>query len=223
VKDWKFLFEKYFLHRHPPIEPQVWREVARIKGDLFVDVGANVGMYSTRLSSHFRRIYAFEPNPNVLPVLKNRINDSSRHNITIFPLALSDMNGQAEFYIDPHAGFVGSAETLMPVFKYNPELEPGTGTGPAHTYIGKENVIVSTATYDSQVREMADLVKIDVEGAEFKVLKGAKEALSQGKIRRIIVELHDKDAKDDLFGILTGYGFEVKQLDSHPRIFGSLP
>jgi FkbM family methyltransferase len=43
---------------------------------------------------------------------------------------------------------------------------------------------------------MADLVKIDVEGAEFKVLKGAKKALNQGKI---------------------------KQLDSHPRIFGALP
>jgi len=153
--------------------------------------------------------------------LKNRISDSSRHNITIFPLALSDMNGQANFYIDPHEGFIGSAETLMPVFKYNPELGPGTG--PAHTYIGRESVIVSAATYDSQVREMADLVKIDVEGAEFKVLKGAKDALNQGKIRRIIVELHDKDAKDDLFEILAGYGFKLKQLDSHPRIFGSLP
>jgi len=221
VKDWKFLIEKYFLHKRPPIEPQVWKEVARIKGDLFVDVGANVGIYSTRLSSHFLRVYAFEPNPNVLPVLKKRIDSSSRHNITIFPLALSDMNGQANFYIDPHEGFIGSAETLMPVFKYNPELGPGTG--PAHTYIGRESVIVSAATYDSQVREMADLVKIDVEGAEFKVLKGAKDALNQGKIRRIIVELHDKDAKDDLFEILAGYGFKLKQLDSHPRIFGSLP
>jgi FkbM family methyltransferase len=153
--------------------------------------------------------------------LRKNVDESSRHNIAIFPMALSDMNGQAEFYVDPHEGFFGSAETLMPVFKYNPGLE--RGAGPAHTYLGKESVVVSTATYDSKVREVADLVKIDVEGAEFNVLKGAKEALAEGRIRRIMVELHDKDARDDLFGILSGYGFRLKQLDSHPRVFGSLP
>jgi len=221
VKDWKFLFEKYLLRkRPPPIEPQVWKELVKIRGDLFVDAGANVGTYSTGLSSHFRRVYAFEPNPNVLPLLKKRIDESPRHNITLFPMALSDVNGQAEFYVDPHEGFIGSAETLMPVFKYNPGLEPGAG--PAHTYLGKQSVVVSTATYDSEVREVADLVKIDVEGAEFKILKGAKEALAEGRIRRIMVELHDKDARDDLFAILSGYGFRLKQLDSHPRVFGSL-
>jgi FkbM family methyltransferase len=220
VKDWKFLFKKYLVRKHPAVEPQVWKELARIRGDLFVDVGANVGMYSTRLSSHFRRVYAFEPNPNVLPLLRKRIDGNSRHNITIFPMALSDMNGQAEFYIDPHEGFTGSADTLLPVFRYNPGLGPGIG--PAHTYIGKGNVVVSTATYDSKVREIADLVKIDVEGAEFHVLKGAKEAFEEGRIRRIMVELHDKEAKDDLYEILAGYGFKLKQLDPHPRILGSL-
>ena len=135
-------------------------------------------------------------------------------------MALSDTVGQSEFYVDRHEGFGGSAETLMPIFKYNPGLGPGTG--PAHTYVGKESVVVSTATYDSKIREIADLVKIDVEGAEFKVLEGAKEALGEGRIKRIMVELHDKDAQDELLRILTGYGFKPKQLDPHPRIFGSL-
>ena len=220
MKDWKFLFEKYLLGGHPPIEPKVWRELVRIRGELFVDVGANVGTYSTGLASHFRRVYSFEPNPAVLPLLKKRIDSSPRHNITVFPMALSDATGQGEFYIDHHEGFVGSAETLMPVFKYNPGSEPGTG--PAHTYVGRENVVVTTATYDSKIREIADLVKIDVEGAEFKVLKGAKEALDAGRIRRIMVELHDKDSQDELFRILSGFGFKLKQLDAHPRIFGSL-
>jgi FkbM family methyltransferase len=220
VKDWKFLLEKYLLRKHPPSEPQVWKELARIRGELFVDVGANVGTYSTRLSSHFRRVYAFEPNPNILPILKERVDSSSRQNITVFPMALSDVNGHSEFYIDRHEGFVGSVETLMPVFNYNPGFGPGTG--PAHKYVGKENVVVSTATYDSKIREVADLVKIDVEGAEFNVLRGAKDALTNGRIKRIMVELHDKNATEELFGILAGYGFKLKLLDPHPRIFGSL-
>jgi FkbM family methyltransferase len=220
VKDWKFLIEKYVLRKHPPLEPQVWKELSRIKGGLFVDVGANVGMYSIRLASHFRKVYAFEPNPNVLPALKKRVEDKSRTNITIFPMALSDMDGQAEFYLDSHEGFTGSAETLMPFFKYNPG--PELGTGPAHTYVGKKSVTVTTATYDDRIQEIADLVKIDVEGAEFRVLKGARKALEDRRIRRIMVELHDKDAKEELYEILGGYGFKLKQLDSHPRIFGSL-
>jgi FkbM family methyltransferase len=220
VKDWKFLFRKYVLGKHPPLEPQVWKELSRVRGDLFVDVGANVGTYSVRLSSHFRRVYAFEPNPNVLPVLRKRIEDKSKRNITIFPMALSDSNGQSEFFLDAHEGFTGSADTLMPVFKYNPGQ--GIGIGPAHTYIGKQSVMVPTATYDSKIRETADLVKIDVEGAEFNVLEGAREAFEQGRIRRIMVELHDRDAEDNLYRILAGYGFKVRRLDPHPRLFGSL-
>ena len=220
MKDWKFLFEKYLLRKHPPLEPQVWKELSRIKGGLFVDVGANVGSYSVRLSSHFTRVYAFEPNPNVLPALRKRIEDKARHNITIFQMALSDTDGQAEFYLDAHEGFTGSAETLMPIFKYNPG--PELGTGPAHTYVGKKSVTVNTATYDNKIQDLADLVKIDVEGAEFRVLKGARKALEHRRIRNIMVELHDKDAKEELYEILGGYGFKLKQLDPHPRIFGSL-
>lgn len=220
MKDWRFLLEKYILHKHPPLEPEAWKVLSQVKGRLFVDVGANFGAYSIRLSSHFDEVYAFEPDPNVLPALRRRIANKSRHNIVVFPIALSDIDGQAEFFLDSHEGFTSSAETLMPVFKYNPG--PELGTGPANTYVGKKSVTVTTAEYDTKIRGSADLVKIDVEGAEFRVLKGARKALEEGRIKRIMVELHDKDARDELYRILGGYGFKLKQLDSHPRIFGSL-
>jgi len=220
VRDWKFIFERFLLRKHPPLEPEVRKELSRIRGGLFVDVGAHLGTYSVSLSPHFRSVYAFEPNPNIVQGLRKRIRERSRHNITVFPIALSDTNGQAEFYLDAHQGFSGSADTLLRVFRYNPGEQ--IGAGPAQTYLGKECVVVPTATYDSQIQEIADLVKIDVEGAEFQVLRGASDSLNTGKIRRIMVELHDKDAKDDLYGILSGYGFKLKQLDPHPRIFGSL-
>lgn len=220
MRDWRFIFEKYLLRKHPPLEPQVWTELSRIRGGLFVDVGAYLGTYSVRLSPHFRHVYAFEPNPSAVPLLRKRIEERSRRNITVFPIALSDSNGLARFYLDAHQGFNGSADTLLQVFKYNPGRQ--IGAGPAHTYVGKECVMVPIATYDSQIQEAADLVKIDVEGAEFQVLKGASGALDEGRIRRIMVELHDKDAKDDLYKILSQYGFKLKQLDPHPRIFGSL-
>jgi FkbM family methyltransferase len=220
VKDWRFLFERYVLRKHPPLEPQVWKELSKIRGNLFADVGAASGMYSVRLSSHFRRVYAFEPNPNVLPVLRRRIEDKSKRNITVFPMALSDANGQAEFYLDAHEGFGGSADTLLKIFKYNPGPDPYRG--PAYTYTGKKSVTVPVATYDSKIEGQAALVKIDVEGAEFQVLKGAEKALREGRVKSIMVELHDQDRQGELESLLSGYGFKLKQLDSHPRIFGSL-
>ena len=93
MRDWRFIFEKYLLRKHPPLEPQVWTELSRIRGGLFVDVGAYLGTYSVRLSPHFRQVYAFEPNPSMYGILSEnkRLNDLS--NLTAEPLALSNQEG----------------------------------------------------------------------------------------------------------------------------------
>jgi len=194
--------------------------LAKFRGSLFVDVGANAGVYCLRLAHNFQKVYAFEPNPSVLPILRKRIEAEAMNNVTVFPIALSNVTGQFPFFTDAHEGFDGSVETLLPVFKYNPGND--SRAGPMHTYVGEKNVPVHVDTYDNQIDEIADLVKIDVEGAEFQVLMGAKKSLSNGRIRRIMVELHDADAKKQLIDILSSYGFAVKELDSHPRFLGIL-
>jgi FkbM family methyltransferase len=216
VKDYRFLFKKYVLRQYPAYEPQVRKELSKIRGDLFVDVGANVGIYAVGLASHFRSVYAFEPNPTVLPELRWRIRKSRKSNIVVFPMALTDLNGQAEFYLDAQKRFSVLTDTLLRVLKYDPGRDQNAGL--TRTHAGRKKIVVPTATYDTQIRESADLVKIDVEGAEFLVLKGAKQALESGRIRRLMVELHDPDRRGELENLLTGYGFKLRKLDPHSRI-----
>jgi hypothetical protein len=58
-------------------------------------------------------------------------------------------------------------------------------------------------TFDRLLSEpTADLVKIDVEGAEFLVLEGMKESFASRRVSNILVELHDRDRKAELEAIL---------------------
>jgi len=219
MKDWKFIFEKWVLLRHRSgfYEPKVKRRLRQLKGELFVDIGANQGLYSISLAKRFRQIYAFEPDPSVVPLLSKKLREKGIKNVRIFQTALGDRVGNTILYLDHHAGFSGSLNTIMPVFTYKPEQIPSGGS--ARIYIGKSGVEVPISTYDTIITEQADLVKIDVEGAEFLVLNGMKNALQQQRIKRLIVELHDKDRKRDLEDMLSGYDLEWVDQD---HLLGSL-
>lgn len=217
MKDWRFLFEKFILqeHRKDFPEPEVLKVLRQVHGEVFVDIGANVGIYSTRLGKNFDRIFAFEPNPDVLPVLKANLDAIHHDNWTIFDVALSERKGRLMLYRDPHKGFTGSADTILPIFEYKPS---GTGL-PDNTYIGQDGIEVPTDTYDNVVYVAADLVKIDIEGAEFLVLEGMKQAFAQRRVRRIMVELHNRERKNELESLLSEKGFVTRWLDPD-RIYG---
>ena len=187
------------------------------KGEFFVDVGANHGLYSIPLARNFRRVLAFEPNPNVAPALVRELKKKGIANVNVLEMALGNSIGTALLYLDPHEGFGGSVDTILPVFDYKPNLIPGTGL--PHVYLGKNGVQVSLSTYDSIVTQPADLVKIDVEGAEFLVLEGMKRSMEEGRVKRILVELHNRDRKSELEELLEKYNFEWLDED---HIFGEV-
>jgi FkbM family methyltransferase len=202
-KDWKFLAEKYILRKHPVFEPEVRLALKGFSGDVAVDVGANMGVHTRLMSKRFRAVIAIEPNPNVLPILVRRVPP----NVTIVKAALSDKEGSTTFYIDPHPMSGSSAETILPTFKYNPSPpRKGWPSGTAHTFQGGTGILVTTTTYDAVMQgRSADLVLIDVEGAEFLVLEGMKESISRGQVKAILVELHDVDRRTELEETLSGY------------------
>jgi len=203
--DWKFILKKWILRKGMPgsYETRVKKKLTKFRGNLFVDIGAHQGLYSLLLARNFRRIYAFEPNPAMIAVLIRRLKRQGILNVTVFPKALGDTVGKTVLYRDPHEGFGGSTDTILSEFDYNPNMIPEGGSH--HVYLGKEGVEVDLSTYDTMVKEPADLVKIDVEGAEFKVLDGMKESLKLGSVKNLVVELHDKRRKKELEVRLTGY------------------
>ena len=204
-KDWRFLAEKYILRKHPVFEPEVRRALKGFSGDLAVDVGANMGVHTRLLARRFRTVIAIEPNPKAVAILLRRV----PRNVTVLKSALSDREGSTMFYTDPHPISGSSAETILPTFKYNPSPpRKGWPSSGAHTFQGETGLVVTTTTYDAVLKlRSADLVLIDVEGAEFLVLEGMKDSISKGQVKAILLELHDIDRRKELERILSTYSF----------------
>jgi FkbM family methyltransferase len=201
------------VKRQPKVshEPQVMRALSTIRGDVFVDVGANRGQFSIPLSRNFKRVIAIEPNPTL------RIQG---RNIDVIRTAISDKLGAADLYLDKHPVNPNwTLDTILNTFTYR----PGHDARIAQRIQGKKSIRVVTQTLDTLLANIdrVDLLKIDVEGAEFLVLDGAKASLSSKKIKRIVIELHDREQKRHLESILSEFGYEFKWLD-HDHVMGSL-
>jgi len=154
------------------------------QGQIIFDVGAHIGLYCLRNAKRVGergRVYAFEPNPIAYYYLLRNISENSLYNIHAFPYALSDKNGYSNLFT-PLELNLGAAsffvehiqkEALKKIRKFS----------------------VRTITLDNFVKnrtlQKVDLMKIDVEGAEERVLLGGKQCLTRGIIRKLIIEVHE--------------------------------
>ena len=159
-------------------------------GEVFVDVGANVGAYSLRAASQGMSVHAFEPNPGNVRILRRN----------------SEINGLT---IDLHECALGSSEGTA-------NLSAG---GAASKISAEGELTVPVRTLDSFHLPRVDLLKIDVEGYELEVLRGAVETLERSH-PAIMIEMHhwagaQKEAA--LFEILAGLGYGFEYLDRYPQ------
>lgn len=209
MTDWKFIFEKHILRQHrPPYEKAVKKKLQEFHGKLFIDVGANRGLYSRMLSKNFERVYAFEPNPKILPLLKKGLPS----NVSVFEVALSENNGITTLFFGPDS-LSGSADTILPVFQYKPSPPREDWKPYVHqTFIGKEGVSVRKRSFDSY-ELFPELVKIDVEGAEFLVLEGMKYSLADKRVLNILVELHNLERREELQRLFDRVGYASQWID----------
>ena len=135
------------------------RKICR-PGSVAFDIGANVG-YHTMLMAHLAgsegMCYAFEPNSENCRLILIGKEHNHISNLTLMPIALSDEIGFAYFAtsLGSNGAFVDQKYMAM----------HGHGT------------VVPTFTLDSLPLPKVDVMKIDVEGAEYKILKGAEKHL----------------------------------------------
>lgn len=138
------------------------------EGDVFVDVGANVGVYSILAASRGARVLALEP----VPASYERLLDNVH------------INRFQEFVDARNIGAGAEGGTLR--FSTN---EDSTNHVLADDESCKHAVVVEVAPLDEIVQE-ATMLKVDVEGYEAEVLKGAGELLSKESLRAVLVELN---------------------------------
>jgi FkbM family methyltransferase len=170
------------------------------KGDCVFDVGANIG-YVTGLMSALAgnpgKVYSFEPNPLVIEKLKKNIVHVEKtltiSNIELQEEALSDSVGQSDLYI--------------PAFFADNE-----GTASLETMSNAEKISIRTNKLDNYIADKltVKLLKVDVEGHELNVFRGAVKSFQQKRIQHIIFENYDNP---DTLNFLTQFGYTVFKIN----------
>lgn len=197
--------------------PVLSRLLAHVEsGDVFYDVGANVGTFTCLVGRALPRgqVVAFEPYPPNVERL--RVN-AARNGVdaTVLPLALSAERGE---------------EGLAVVDSTN----PGTQESSIDSEYPERSRTVSTVpvrveTGDAVVREFGlpppNVVKIDAEGAGPQVIRGFTEALRREDCRIVCVEPHGN--REEVEAALSGLGFGIDHVrlgggrrEEDPTVFG---
>ena len=180
-------------------EPDVSSVLRQMEGDMFIDVGCNIGYFLHLLKNNFKQIIGFEADPEIAAEVQSHAPPNAR----IHSVAISDKRGFAYMHRNPQNLASGASIIAM-----------GMGLGmkipsaPLSDYVPKGSVV--------------DLIKVDAEGAEWLVLKGAEPIMKQ--IKRWMIELHDLSREQELESYLKRHGYETSWLKngaSLPHVFAT--
>jgi len=242
LTDWKFIARKYLKWKRrfePGVWKYVRRIHGTNFIDVGANKGL---VYTLPLYRHFHRTYAIEPHPSAAAWLRSELrsrkigNDADWANVEVEEFAASDMTGETDLFVNSGIGGMcdGSADTILPVFSYRPPSNPQVDM----TTIGiirndfDRHKTRGEKHFDEYIREqkrrpirvmarrlddwwgeaVIDLMKIDVEGAEFNVLMGANRILLL--VKNVVVELHDRERRRELEKSLEDSGFSVSWMDA---------
>ncbi|WP_187152668.1 FkbM family methyltransferase [Acidianus manzaensis] len=181
-----------FISTSEPVSFKYFLEFVK-DGGVVVDVGANVGIYSLIAAKYAERVFAIEANPEIIPILNYNITLNDFKNVTVINKAVSDSEGKVKLYL----GKAHEVSSILPSFMEG------------YTY--SKYVEVESTTLDNLLSGVSvNLLKIDVEGAEVNVLRGAKETLKKAK--RIIIEVRN-NTEQKVLDILKQNNFEIVTIE----------
>ena len=160
---------------HPAL--QAFMESNLSAGDVFMDVGANIGQISViaaNLVGHRGQVLALEPNPALVRRLRVLATTNPRQNLEVLATAAGETSGVAELIVSSSHPY----STLEPA-----EL-------PGYPVEGK--VAVSVRTVDQIIEERGlarvRVLKIDAQGYENRVILGARRSIEANKIDSVVIE-----------------------------------
>lgn len=162
-------------------------------GDVFFDVGANVGFYTLLAAKYVGatgQVVAFEPFPGNVSFLQRHMTLNHLENVELFEAAVSDQAGTG---------------------KFSPGPDGCTGRLGGDGQLAVELVTLDDLTVSGRI-PFPDVIKIDVEGAEFQVLKGAAKLLSD-RHPVVFLATHGKQVKHDCLELLKGLRYQCEPLE----------
>jgi FkbM family methyltransferase len=144
-------------------------------GDIVVDIGANIGYYTlleAKIVGDSGFVYAIEPVPNTFKMLTRNIEANNYKNILALNLAVGDKNSQVEMYICHNRCNLSSMKPL-------PEMTTSK--------ITVEQITIDDFLVD---KPLPRLIRMDVEGYEYQVIKGMKNTFERSGSLYVFIELH---------------------------------
>jgi FkbM family methyltransferase len=164
------------------------------ESDVFLDIGAHVGIYSIRLAPKVSKVIALEPEPkNYSFLYKNILVNNLSNKVIPLPIAASDKDGYADLCIKASSG----AHTLEDSLNC------------------KRKTKIITLTIDTLLRilkiEKVNMIKIDVEGHEARVINGMHRLLSYNPPRVLVIEIRKRNLY--LLKMLAELGYNIVKLD----------
>jgi FkbM family methyltransferase len=154
----------------------------------FYDIGANVGFYSLLAAQSIRggTVYAFEPLPANIGYLRRHLELNGIRNVTVLNVAISDEVRVASFKTEP-TGAMG-------------RLDPG----------GELPVQMTTIDFllQSNQIEPPDYIKMDIEGAEFAGLLGARKCFEKFN-PKLFLATHGSDVHANCRDLLRSWNYQI--------------
>lgn len=151
---------------------------------VFLDVGANTGQHSLFMSRLAAEVHAFEPYPPILERLYYAVESNSLTNMFVHPVGLGEANETLEFFEPPPQN--QGTGSFVHSFQDRPDA------------VTKLRVVIGDEYLAEQGIERVDLMKIDVEGYEKKVLAGLAKTMERER-PILVMEVTVSRGKEELF------------------------
>jgi FkbM family methyltransferase len=174
-----------FLRGGMAYEPDVTKIVQRIlaPGDVFVDVGANVGFFTvlgSALVGPTGRVLSFEPDPKNIDRIRFHSENNGCTNVEVISRPVSHCVEDVKFYFNKSSSG-GNALWNPGEYVGNPDFNDG--------YTVMKSTTLSDEFTQRGLKDVK-LIKIDTEGAEHAILRGAQAWLENASVPFIIAELN---------------------------------
>jgi FkbM family methyltransferase len=177
-------------------------------GDVFVDCGANNGMFTVVGASRVRReglVISFEPVPDTRTALQRNVSANGFDHVIVLPHALSDTRSERMFFATANGGGLSS---FVPAVLGTPMMVEALCLDDVLPLVGSRSV---------------SFLKMDVEGAEVAALRGAQRLLREHQ-PMLLVEVEDEHLRRqdtsaaELFALLESLGYRPATGGQPPNV-----
>lgn len=162
-------------------------DVARLgPGDIAIDLGANIGRFTRRLAASGAEVHAYEPDPVTFARLSAAMADLP--NVHLHQVAVGANSGTVKLHCAPEHRHAEHSETSSVVFRSSRHYDP----------VAVEVEQRAFADVVNRFDRPVSLIKMDIEGAEFDILRAIFAAPHSFRFLRLYAETHETYAPHEM-------------------------